>query len=85
MAAAGAAAVAAAVAGVVAQGCVASQKNVVLLVVRFFLVILPDKFTYFESYHHLRRCVLGDFCLATEAGRAGWPVAGLGGRGEGCG
>ena len=58
-----AAAGAAAVAGVVAQGCVASQKNVVLLVVRFCLVILPDTFTFFESYHHQRRCVLGDFCL----------------------
>ena len=45
---------------------------------KIFLVILPDTFTYFESYHHLRRCVLGDFCLATEAGKAGWPVAGPG-------
>ena len=50
-------------------------------------MILPDTFTYFESYHHLRRCVLGVFFSVNKVGgqalgRVGPGPAGGFGRGD---
>ena len=73
--------------GRVTRGWFTDEKTMPLVVVRFFLLILPDTFPYFESYHHLRRCVLGDFFSVNRVGgqalgRVGSRLAGGFGRGD---